>query len=287
MLSKDFSDYLSNLIDFNINTIQSVSGGDISTAFLIQTRKNSYFIKVNSKPWALDMFKVEAKGLKAISNTNTIRTPEVIACDTFKNESFILMEYVESKSASSKDMELFGRQLAQLHAVTNVEFGFEVDNFIGSLHQCNNKHKTWNDFYLEERLNPQLEFARSKGLLRDSEIPEAEYMKTTCFSYFKNIRSSLLHGDLWSGNYLIASDGTPYLIDPATYFGHSEVDIAMSKLFGGFGQSFYDSYHEIIPKDEFTKIRIELYQLYYLLVHLNLFGSSYYGSVKNILRKYF
>ena len=287
MLSKDFSDYLSNLIDFNINTIQSVSGGDISTAFLIQTRKNSYFIKVNSKPWALDMFKVEAKGLKAISNTNTIRTPEVIACDTFKNESFILMEYVESKSASSKDMELFGRQLAQLHEVTSDEFGFEVDNFIGSIHQYNKKHKTWNDFYTEERLNPQLELARSKGLLHDSEIPETELVKTTCFSYFKNIRPSLLHGDLWSGNYLIASGGTPYLIDPATYFGHSEVDIAMSKLFGGFGQSFYDSYHEIIPKDEFTKIRIELYQLYYLLVHLNLFGSSYYGSVKNILRKYF
>ena len=287
MLSKEFSDYLSNLIDSNINTIQTVSGGDISAAYLIQTKQNKYFLKVNSKAWALDMFKVEAQGLTAINNTKTIATPEVIAFDTFKNESFILLEYVESKRATSKDMELFGRQLGQLHQVSFQDFGFEDDNFIGSLHQSNKKHKIWNGFYIEERLNPQLKFARSKGLLNNSEIPETELMKTTCFHYFKNIKPSLLHGDLWSGNYLISDSGKPYLIDPATYYGHSEVDIAMSKLFGGFGTSFYDAYHEIIPKDEFTKNRIELYQLYYLLVHLNLFGSSYYGSVKSILNKYF
>ena len=287
MLSKEFSDYLSNLIDSNINTIQTISGGDISAAYLIQTKQNKYFLKVNSKAWALDMFKVEAQGLTAINNTKTIATPEVIAFDTFKNESFILMEYVESKRGTSEDMELLGAQLALLHHVSSPNFGFDDNNFIGSLHQSNKKHKTWNEFYIEERLNPQMELARSKGLLRVSEIPETELMKTTCFPYFKDIKPSLLHGDLWSGNYLISDSGKPYLIDPATYFGHSEVDIAMSKLFGGFGASFYDAYHEIVPKDEFTKNRIELYQLYYLLVHLNLFGSSYYGSVKSILNNYF
>jgi len=287
MLSKEILDYLSNLIGSKINKIQTVSGGDISAAYLVETTNNKFFLKVNSKPWALDMFKVEAKGLTAISNTNTIATPKVITFDIFENESFLLMEFVESKRASLNDMELFGTQLGQLHQVSSDEFGFDGDNFIGSLHQSNRKHKNWNDFYIEERLIPQLQLARSKGLLKDSEIPETQKMKAIFLPIFKGIKPSLLHGDLWSGNYLISSANKLYLIDPAAYFGHSEVDIAMSRLFGGFGASFYDAYHEIIRQDEFTENRIELYQLYYLLVHLNLFGSSYFGSVKSILNKYF
>ena len=287
MISKAFTEYLSNLLGFRICNIQTVSGGDISAAYSVETNIDKFFLKVNNKPWALDMFKVEAKGLTAIEKTNTIATPKIIAFDTFNYESFLLMENVESKRATSKDLELFGIHLARLHQVTSNDFGFDDDNFIGSLHQINRKHKTWNNFYIEQRLNPQLQLARSKSLLNPSEIPETELMKSACLSYFKDIKPSLLHGDLWSGNYLIASDGTPYLIDPSTYFGHSEVDIAMSRLFSGFGTSFYDAYHEIIPKDELTENRIELYQLYYLLVHLNLFGSSYYGSVKSILNKYF
>ncbi len=287
MISKEFSEYLSNLIGSNINKIQSVSGGDISAAFLLQTNQNNYFLKVNSKPWALDMFKAEAKGLKAILNSNAIATPNVIAFNTFGNEAFLLMDYVETKRASSTDLEIFGRQLAHLHLVTSNEFGFDDNNFIGSLHQSNKKHKTWNDFYIEERLITQLQLAETRGLLKHSEILKTELMKNICNDYFKDIRPSLLHGDLWSGNYFISLGGMPILIDPAVYFGHSEVDIAMSKLFGGFGATFYQAYHEIIPEDEFTKNRIELYQLYYLLVHLNLFGRSYYGSVKSILNKYF
>lgn len=287
MLLKEFLGYISNCIHSEIESYQSVSGGDISDAYLLKTNQNKFFLKVNSKPWALDMFKAEAEGLRAISNTKTISTPKVIATDNYLNEAFLLMEYVDAKSSNSKNMELFGMQLAQLHQITSDTFGFDHNNFIGSLDQSNIKHKSWNDFYIEERLIPQLSLSLSKGLLSNSEIPETEFMKTCCSPYFKDVRPSLLHGDLWSGNYLISSDGNPYLIDPAAYFGHSEVDIAMSKLFGGFGAFFYKAYHKIIPKDEYTDNRIELYQLYYLLVHLNLFGSSYYRSVKTILNKYF
>lgn len=287
MLSTEFTDYLSNLIGSNITNINSVSGGDISAAYLIHTNQNNFFLKVNSKPWALDMFKAEAQGLKVISNTNTIGTPEVIVCDTIGNHAFILMDYIETKRATHANLELFGMQLAQLHRINSNEFGFEANNFIGSLHQSNEKHKTWNEFYIEERLKPQLELAKSKRLLLDSELPVANKMKDICAPFFKDIVPSLVHGDLWSGNYLISLEGKPYLIDPAAYFGHYEVDIAMSKLFGGFGPSFYYAYHEIIPMEAYTESRIELYQLYYLLVHLNLFGSSYYGSVKKILKKYF
>jgi len=287
MLSQGFLENLSNLLDSKVKNIQPVSGGDISSAYVIKTSSKNFFLKVNSNDNALEMFLSEEKALKTIASTNTIAIPKIVACSSFHNDSFIMMEYVEAKSPSSNDLVLFGEQLAQLHMKDSVEFGFDSDNFIGSLHQSNKKHNKWNDFYIEERLYPQLQLAKSKGLIQANEIPSSDKMKDVCLSYFKNVKPSLLHGDLWSGNYLISSKGIPYLIDPAVYYGHHEVDIAMSKLFGGFGESFYDSYHSIIPNNEFTESRIELYQLYYLLVHLNLFGRSYYHSVNNLLRKYF
>lgn len=287
MVTQDLLDYLSILIESSINGVQSVSGGDISSAFVLQTSSKKLFLKINYKTDAFDMFLSEEKALNTIAKTNTIAVPKILACKSYKNLAFILMEYIDAKSPNSKELELFGTQLAKMHQITSVEFGFDSNNYIGSLNQSNKKHVNWNDFYIEERLNPQLELARSKGLLRDSEIPETGLMKTTCLPYFNNIKSSLLHGDLWSGNYLISNSGKPYLIDPATYYGHSEVDIAMSKLFGGFGKAFYDSYYKVISKDNHTELRIELYQLYYLLVHLNLFGGSYFSSVKSILNKFF
>lgn len=287
MLSQEFIDYLSNILESNIENIQSVSGGDISSAYVIKAESNKYFLKVNSNPIALEMFLSEKKALTAIANTNTISTPKVISCDSFNNNSFLLMEYIEAKSPNSNELNQLGKQLALLHKVTSDNFGFDSNNFIGSLHQSNKKHDNWNDFYIEERLIPQLKLAKSKKLLPAIEIPDKHKLKEACFPSFKDAKPSLLHGDLWSGNYLISTSGKPNLIDPAIYFGHNEVDIAMSKLFGGFGTSFYDSYYSIIPKDEFTEDRIQLYQLYFLLVHLNLFGVSYYSSVKQILSKYF
>ena len=219
MLSKEFLGYISHCIHSEIESHQSVSGGDISAAYLLETKRNKYFLKVNSKPWALDMFMAEAVGLRAISNTKTISTPKVIATDNYLNEAFLLMEYVDTKSSNSNNMELFGMQLAQLHQMTSDTFGFDHNNFIGSLDQSNYKHKFWNDFYIEERLLPQLSLSLSKGLLSNSEIPETEFMKTCCSPYFKYVRPSLLHGDLWSGNYLISSDGNPYLIKSGDTLG--------------------------------------------------------------------
>lgn len=287
MLTDSLKQHISNSINSEIKQIQSVSGGDISSAYKILTISKTYFLKVNSGSDALNMFQTEAKALKTILATNTIKTPEIYSTGFFDGFHFILMDYIETKSPSPKDMKLFGEQLAKLHLVTSDDFGFEFDNFIGSLHQSNNKHSNWNDFYIDERLTPQLQLAKQKGLLNPQEIPSNEHMKSVCSNYFQDIKPSLLHGDLWSGNYVISSNGNPYLIDPATYFGHSEVDIAMSKLFGGFSSDFYNAYHSIIPQDNYTKKRIELYQLYYLLVHLNLFGRSYYNSVKSLLNTYF
>lgn len=287
MLTDSLKQQISNFINSEIQQIQSVSGSDISSAYKLSTKTKSYFLKVNSGINALTMFQTEAKALKSISDTKTIKTPNVYNVDSADGFDFILMDYIDTKIPSSKNMKLFGEQLAKLHLVTSDDFGFEFDNFIGSLHQSNKKFNNWNNFFIDERLAPQLQLAKQKGLLNQQEIPSKEKMKSICLTYFQDIKPSLLHGDLWSGNYVIASNGIPYLIDPATYFGHNEVDIAMSKLFGGFSSDFYNTYHSVIPQDNYTKQRIELYQLYYLLVHLNLFGRSYYNSVKSILSTYF
>ncbi|WP_303316042.1 fructosamine kinase family protein [Flavivirga abyssicola] len=286
-MNNDLKSLLSKILNESITKVSPVHGGDISKAFKIETSNNAYFLKSNNVSNASNMFQIEAYGLQVIRKTNTIKTPKVLACDTFQNVAFLLMEFIDSKSPSSVDYKNLGYQLAQLHQCTSDSFGLDQDNFIGSLPQSNRQNTTWVDFYTTERLLPQLELAKQKQLLSKNECPSIQNIKSTLESLFTNIKPALLHGDLWSGNYLISKDGTPYLIDPAIYYGHHEVDIAMTKLFGGFDTSFYETYSSLFKNDENTSTRIEIYQLYYLLVHLNLFGRSYYGSVSSILKKYF
>ncbi|GAA3654259.1 fructosamine kinase family protein [Flavivirga jejuensis] len=286
-MNNDLKIRLSNILNESIVRVSEIHGGDISKAYKIDTPNKSYFLKLNSAINAVKMFQTEAYGLQSINETNTIKTPKVLACETFQNYAFLLLEFIENKPPSSEDFKNLGHQLAKLHKCTSEHFGLNQDNFIGSLYQKNKPHVTWVDFYAIERLLYQLELAKQKQLLSKSACPSLQKIKNTLKPLFTDIKPTLLHGDLWSGNYLISKDGTPYLIDPAVYYGHHEVDIAMTKLFGGFGDSFYNAYYSKLKSDENTSNRIEIYQLYYLLVHLNLFGSSYYGSVDSILKKYF
>ncbi|GAL67579.1 fructosamine kinase family protein [Jejuia pallidilutea] len=286
-MTSNLKKYLSNFITETITKVSSISGGDISKAYNIETISNTYFLKLNTTADALKMFQLEAKGLRLIEKTKTIKTPKVLACDIFEGAAFLLLEFIESKVPSDKDFENLGHQLANLHQCTSENFGLDEDNFIGRLPQSNTKHKSWVDFYTFERLLPQLQLAQQKHLLSKKECPVAEHITTKLQSYFEDIKPSLLHGDLWSGNYLISKNGEPYLIDPAVYYGHNDVDIAMSKLFGGFNSSFYEAYQCKFHINTNTKDRVALYQLYYLLVHLNMFGNSYYGSVSKILKTYF
>lgn len=279
--------HISDLLKETIKRYKPVSGGDISQAFFVETSHHRYFLKFNKKPDALQMFKTEELGLEAIRKTKTISVPKVFHSGIMGTTTYILLEFIESKPASSEDFKQLGYQLAKLHQVTSEAFGFSEDNFIGSLPQSNRFHDTWIDFYINERLSRQFEMAQSKSLLSSTEIPDKKLMESVLNDFMNGTKPSLLHGDLWGGNFLISSDGSPYLIDPAVYYGHHEVDIAMSKLFGGFDSTFYHSYQEVFPETSLLENRIEIYQLYYLLVHLNIFGSSYYPSVKNILTKYF
>ncbi|MGB5437884.1 MAG: fructosamine kinase family protein [Maribacter sp.] len=288
MLSSSFKTHISQVLDCPIKKIEPVSGGDISTTFCIYTPTERFFCKVNDSAIALDMFHSEKAGLECIQQTNTIRVPQILGCGKYEGRSFLLMEFIESKSPNEKDMDAFGHQLAKMHSCDGGDlFGWDRDNFIGSLPQSNNNHSDWPSFFVFERLLPQLKMANENKLLSLEEIPSENALLKGCLLFFPKVRPDLLHGDLWSGNYLISTLGDPYLIDPSVYFGHAEVDLAMTRLFGGFSSRFYDAYREYIPSEAYENERKDIYQLYYLLVHLNLFGKSYYPSVMRLLKTYF
>lgn len=278
---------LKEIVQGEILQYQPVSGGDISSAYLIETKNQRLLLKLNNGPKAIEMLEREREGLEAISTTKTITTPRILYCGRFAKGAILLMEYVETKQANSTELERLGREVAQLHLITNSRYGWEKDNFIGRLRQENGLLEAWPEFYVSRRLIPQLKLARDNSLLSIQEIPEEQKLLKVLETLSGEVKPSLLHGDLWSGNYLIAVDGTPYVIDPAVYFGHSEVDLAMSRLFGGFGEAFYRAYHQVIPRQPGAEERNDLYQLYYLLVHLNMFGLSYREPVIRILKRFF
>ena len=278
---------IEQLLGNKITYKQPISGGDTAAVYQLQTAHDSFILKTTNGQNAQAMFEAEKNGLEQIAKSNTIATPEVIGCDKVAGTAFLLLEYIPTQNGNKLQFEQFGRQLAQLHQSTNVQFGNSADNFIGPLEQSNTQHNQWVDFYAHERLWPQLQLAVHHQLLPLHMLPYQHTILEQLKNLFPTTRPSLLHGDLWSGNYLIGTNGNAYLIDPSCYYGHHEVDIAMSRLFGGFDRAFYDAYFEIIPRESYYQERLELYQLYYLLVHLNLFGHSYYASVKSILDRYF
>ncbi len=284
-MTAEFIPYLSEILGTSHFTYKPLRGGDISSAFLLELKDSRIFLKLNSAD-LLPMFRAEQQGLEAIGNTQTLSTPKVLGCGSYEKYSFLLLEYIESKQPSEQDFQKLGEQLAAMHQHKGLQYGWEQDNYIGSLAQQNTPHSDWTTFYLTERILPQLELAKSKGTVLMDAKQQAK-MQQVCADLLEEASPSLLHGDLWGGNYLIATDGTPYLIDPSVYYGHSEVDFAMTKLFGGFGGAFYKSYQNLMPADKHQRERIELYQLYYLLVHFNLFGGSYYDSVRQIVTRYF
>lgn len=284
---KNILDSIAETLNLSYQNHQTISGGDISDAYLLQTKTQALFVKLNTASTAKKMFELEREGLQAIGKTQTIKVPKILLTGKVGNTAFIVMEFIASKHPNEQDFQQLGTQLATLHQCTHSVFGFEHNNFIGRLPQSNQQHENWANFYIEERLLPQFKLAVDQNLLAINELPLEHRWLTFFETHLPKIQPSLLHGDLWSGNYLISETGNPYLIDPATYYGDQIIDIAMSKLFGGFGASFYQSYHAVFPKEKNLEIRIDLYQLYYLLVHLNLFGRGYYGGVSRILKQYF
>ncbi len=270
-----------------ITGVRPLKGGDISCAYVLETGSALYVCKLAAGPSALDMFQAEKMGLEAIAQTKTLRVPQLFFCGELGDGAGLVMEYISSKTPTGADYERFGHQLGLLHKTSYPAFGWSTENYIGSLKQANKENAHWPVFYLEQRLLPQLNLSCRLGALSENEIPDRNQMFNALRDLLPETTPVLIHGDLWSGNFLIAMDGTPVLIDPASYAGHHEVDLAMTRLFGGFDSHFYGAYEEILPGESGSGERTGLYQLYYLLVHLNLFGRSYHSRVKSLLTRYF
>ena len=263
-----------------------VSGGSINIAYELQTTSGKYFLKVNHKALYPGMFEAEAKGLALLTQTNTVKVPVIVLQGSAGNESFLLLEWVDAKRGSVQATQALGGQLALIHGNTAEEFGLDGDNYIGSLLQSNRKHGKWSDFFIQERLQPMVSLAIDKRLLEYADAGYFEKLYAKLPELFEEDAPALLHGDLWSGNYLTTPTGDPYLIDPAVYYGHREVDMAMTTLFGGFSDEFYTDYNEAFPLAKGWQQRTDLWNLYPLLVHLNLFGAGYLSKVRDALNSY-
>jgi len=263
-----------------------VGGGDINDAFHLVTSVGDFFVKKNSASRFPLMFKKEAMGLRLLEQTGEIKVPQVVDFGEEGDGAFLILKFISSGSRAPRFWENFGKQLANLHRHSADYFGLDHDNYIGSLFQSNRKHKTWRDFFIQERLEVQLKMAKDAGLVDRNTIAAFEKFYLRIDEIFPEEPPALIHGDLWGGNYLTDEAGDPVIIDPAVYFGHREMDLGMSKLFGGFDSRFYESYNQQFKLEKGWQERIDFCNLYPLMVHVNLFGQSYLGSVKSILRRF-
>lgn len=269
----------------NLKT-QPLSGGDINRVYKIEHQGKTYAVKANNKSHFPKMFEKEASGLNLLAENCPLKVPEVVNVGETEDQQYFVMEFIDEGSCSSNFWQDFGHGLADLHQTSQDAFGLDHNNYIGSLVQVNKPCETWQEFYITQRLEPMMEMALNSG--------EVNFVESKLFLPFFNRlgelypkeKPSLVHGDLWSGNYLVDNNGAPVLIDPAVYFGHREMDIGMMHLFGGFDKQLFLGYNEIYPLEKNWEERIPYSQIYPLMVHVNLFGRSYWNRVEQILRKF-
>jgi protein-ribulosamine 3-kinase len=292
MLPRDILDSLSRFfasrdqVPFRVHSSDPLAGGSINQVCKLNTSHGVYCLKYNHAAAFPGMFEAEAKGLRLLASAGEVRVPEPLLAATHGQYAYLLLEYLVPGPAAGDMMKKLGVSLALLHRHSDESFGLGHSNYMGSLPQQNNRHTGWGEFFIRERLEPQVRLATDAGLLPAESLSHFESLYRILDGIFPPERPSLVHGDLWSGNYLVTDEGQAALIDPAAYYGHREVDIAMSTLFGGFSRDFYEGYHSEYPLAAGWRDRLDVYNLYPLLVHLNLFGRGYLGQVLAILRKY-
>ena len=293
--------------EFQINNRRSVGGGCINQAFALIGNSCTYFVKLNQAS-GVHMFEAEALGLKQMLETKTIRVPKPICWGTVNDSAYIVLDWLElGGSKNSQCWEQMGRQLASMHRwnpsqpnenlkvessnlqPSNIQhstlqggFGWDINNTIGSTPQINTWTSDWAEFFAEYRIGYQFKLARRRG----GHFPQQERLMEVIPKLLAHQpQPSLVHGDLWGGNAAVTTSGEPVILDPATYVGDREVDLAMTELFGGFPAAFYRGYNEVWPLDEGYKKRKPLYNLYHILNHFNLFGGGYASQANQMIEQ--
>lgn len=267
-------------------SVQPVGGGSINEAYHISFSGMSVFCKVNSATKFPHLFIKEKKGLRLLAEKEIIKTPSIIDCFVYDDKQVLLLEWIEEGKRTGNFWIAFGEQLALLHRQRADFYGLDEDNYMGSVLQSNTKHTNWNQFFAVERLSPLIKKCTAKNLLTKSHILEFEALVKKLDSIFEQEQPCLLHGDLWGGNFICNHNAEPVIIDPAVYYGHRSVDLGMTTLFGGFSQPFYEAYHYHYPFPTNYKEQWAVCNLYPLLLHLYLFGSSYLPQLQTILKQF-
>lgn len=303
-----------------------VGGGSINDTYQVVTNAGQpYFVKINHAEELPGLFRAEKEGLEILAATGVIRTPMVIGCGETTGRQILVLEWIGQGLKSSAFWQCFGEQLAALHASGTVplssstvgsaneqpagtdeqpvsgfaneqpvrghapeqsSFGLANDNYMGALPQYNEPLSDWNQFFICRRLEPQLKLAADAHLMTSQQVRHFEKLYRELPAIFGEVRPALVHGDLWSGNFLCDEAGEPVLIDPAVYYGVPAVDLAMTTLFGGFDAAFYDSYRRQAPWPPNFREQWEVANLYPLLIHLNLFGKGYLSGILRTIDRY-
>ncbi len=271
--------------EHNLGEVSSalpVGGGCINQGTRIITDKGkSFFLKTNTTT-PEDMFAREAEGLNALRVSGGPLIPKPLLFDS----TFLLLEDLNPTVRAGDYWQVFGMQLAALHQVTNQNFGFDHDNYIGSTPQPNGFMPDGFEFFAQNRFNFQAQLARRRGYLDSTQVRLVDSLGRKLPELVPSQPASLIYGDLWSGNAITGPAGEPALIDPAVHYGWAEAEIAMTSLFGSFPASFYEAYLTVFHLEDGWRKRFEIYNLYHLMNHLNLFGTSYLSQVLTILHKY-
>jgi fructosamine-3-kinase len=280
---------LSRLLGRTIGQIglDPVQGGSVNQCFRIELDGSRLlFCKINLADRYPLLFEKERNGLVLLQSAGVLRVPAVLACEEVSGLQILILEWIRQGPRKDGFWERFGEELALLHQVTQSVFGLDEDNYMGSLKQSNRQHSSWTEFYRDQRLRPQVELALLHHRIETPVAERFDNLYRRLESVFPSGPAALLHGDLWSGNFLSDEEGRAVLIDPAVYYGNPAMDLGMTTLFGGFEDGFYEAYRYHSPFPSNYREQWEICKLYPLLIHLNLFGSSYLPEILRTIRSY-
>ncbi|MBO9593674.1 MAG: fructosamine kinase family protein [Niabella sp.] len=267
-------------------TYHPVQGGDINRSYCLHAGHTTYFLKINQLHPYARLFEKEAAGLRELAGADVLRVPAPLKWGVAGSDQYLLLEWLDAHTPSQHAWEAFGRGLAKMHGKPQPFFGLAEDNYLAVWPQDNTPAETWPEFYSTRRILPLVRLLMDTGKLNKTDLANAGNFCNRLPDLFPDEAPALLHGDLWNGNLLFLRDGTPALFDPAVYYGHREMDIGMTRLFGGFDTAFYDAYHQTCPLQPGWEQRLPYAQLYPLLLHAWIFGGHYIRDVKNILASF-